>query len=64
MMNCEVNSGLTYGASSRFNALKNGGSFAISTFTAEKTTEPAIDKALEVLNKLHKMVSMKIIGFC
>jgi hypothetical protein len=36
-----------------------GGSFAISTFTAEKTTEPAIDKALEVLNKLHKMVSMK-----
>jgi hypothetical protein len=24
-----------------------------------KTTEPAIDKALEVLNKLHKMVSMK-----
>jgi predicted Zn-dependent peptidase len=38
---------------SRFNTLKNGGSFAIST-TAEKTTEPAIDKALEVLNKLHK----------
>jgi predicted Zn-dependent peptidase len=66
MLNDElrVNSGLTYGASSRFNALKNGGSFAISTFTAEKTTEPAIDKALEVLNKLHKMVSMKIIGFC
>jgi hypothetical protein len=25
-----------------------------SAFTAEKTTEPAIDKALEVLNKLHK----------
>jgi zinc protease len=56
MLNDElrVNSGLTYGASSRFNALKNGGSFAISTFTAEKTTEPAIDKALEVLSKLHK----------
>jgi predicted Zn-dependent peptidase len=56
MLNDElrVNSGLTYGASSRFNTLKNGGSFAISTFTAEKTTEPAIDKALEVLNKLHK----------
>jgi predicted Zn-dependent peptidase len=38
MLNDElrVNSGLTYGASSRFNALKNGGSFAISTFTAEK----------------------------
>ena len=28
-------------------------SFAISTFTATKSTEPAIDKALEVLNKLH-----------
>jgi hypothetical protein len=30
-----------------------------SARSAEKTTEPAIDKALEVLNKLHKMVSMK-----
>lgn len=55
MLNDElrVNSGLTYGASSRFSALKNGGSFMISTFTAGKTTEPAIDKALEVLKKLH-----------
>lgn len=56
MLNDElrVNTGLTYGANSRFSALKNGGSFVISTFTAGKTTEPAIDKALEVLNKLHK----------
>lgn len=56
MLNDElrVNTGLTYGASSRFSTLKNGGSFVISTFTAGKTTEPAIDKALEVLNKLHK----------
>jgi zinc protease len=56
MLNDElrVNSGLTYGASSRFNALKNGGSFAISTFTDVKTTEAAIDKALEVLSKLNK----------
>jgi predicted Zn-dependent peptidase len=56
MLNDElrVNSGLTYGASSRFNTLKNGGSFAISTFTANKTTEAAIDKALEVMTKLHK----------
>ncbi|MET0464514.1 MAG: pitrilysin family protein [Chitinophagaceae bacterium] len=56
MLNDElrVNSGLTYGASSRFAALKNGGTFAISTFTAGKTTEPAIDKALEVLKKLHE----------
>ena len=56
MLNDElrVNTGLTYGASSRFTALKNGGSFVITTFTAGKTTEPAIDKALEVINKLHK----------
>jgi predicted Zn-dependent peptidase len=55
MLNDElrVNSGLTYGAGSRFTNLKNGGSFYISTFTASKTTEPAIDKALEVLKNLH-----------
>lgn len=55
MLNDElrVNSGLTYGAGSRFSNLKNGGSFYISTFTASKTTEPAIDKALEVLKNLH-----------
>jgi predicted Zn-dependent peptidase len=55
MLNDElrVNTGLTYGANSRFTPLKNGGTFAISTFTANKSTEPAIDKALEVLNKLH-----------
>lgn len=55
MLNDElrVNSGLTYGASSRFSTLKNGGSFIISTFTANKTTEAAIDKALEVMTKLH-----------
>ena len=49
-----VNSGLTYGANSRFNPLKNSGSFTISTFTASKTTEPTIDKALQVLDSLHK----------
>jgi len=56
MLNDElrVNTGLTYGANSRFSPLKNGGAFMISTFTASKTTEPAIDKTLEVLNKLHK----------
>jgi zinc protease len=55
MLNDElrVNTGLTYGASSRFAPLKNAGTFAISTFTAKKTTEQAIDKALEVLKKLH-----------
>ncbi len=55
MLNDElrVNSGLTYGANSRFSPLKNAGTFAISTFTATKTTEQAIDKALEVLKTLH-----------
>jgi zinc protease len=55
MLNDElrVNTGLTYGANSRFASLKNGGTFAITTFTANKTTEPAIDKAIEVLKKLH-----------
>jgi predicted Zn-dependent peptidase len=48
-----VNTGLTYGASSSFSRLKNAGTFQISTFTALKNTEAAIDKSLEVLNKLH-----------
>jgi predicted Zn-dependent peptidase len=48
-----VNTGLTYGASSGFNRLKNAGTFRISTFTATKNTEAALDKALEVLNRLH-----------
>lgn len=56
MLNDElrVNTGLTYGASSRFNTLKNGGSFVITSFTATKNTEPALDKALEVMNRLHE----------
>lgn len=49
-----VNSGLTYGANSRFIPLRNSGTFAISTFTANKTTEATIDKALQVLDSLHK----------
>lgn len=55
MLNDElrVNSGLTYGASSAFSPLKNSGTFYISTFTATKTTEATIKKALEVLDKLH-----------
>jgi predicted Zn-dependent peptidase len=48
-----VSSGLTYGANSSFSRLKNAGSFRISTFTATKNTEAAMDKAIEVLNKLH-----------
>ena len=49
-----VNTGLTYGANSGFTPLKNGGTFRISTFTATKNTEAAIDKALEVFDRLHK----------
>jgi predicted Zn-dependent peptidase len=45
---------LTYGARSGFSPLKNGGTFSISTFTATKNTEAAIDKALEVFDRLHK----------
>lgn len=48
-----VNTGLTYGAGSSFNHLKSAGTFRISTFTATKNTEAAIDKALEVLKRLH-----------
>lgn len=49
-----VNSGLTYGANSRFSPLKNSGTFSISTFTANNTTEETIDLALQVLDRLHK----------
>lgn len=49
-----VNSGLTYGASSRFGRYKQGGTFYISTFTKNSTTVPAIDMALQVLDSLHK----------
>lgn len=55
MLNDElrVNTVLTYGTGSRFKTMRNTGSFYISTFTDAKTTEAAIDKTLEVLNKLH-----------
>lgn len=49
-----VNSGLTYGAGSRFNRYKQGGTFYISTFTKNSTTVPAIDLALQVLDSLHR----------
>lgn len=56
MLNDElrVNSGLTYGASSKFQPFKYGGSFTISTFTANETTEAALEKTFEVLDKLHR----------
>ncbi len=49
-----VNSGLTYGAGSRFNRYKQGGTFYVSTFTKNSTTVPAIDMALQVLDSLHR----------
>jgi len=49
-----VNSGLTYGAGSRFSRYKQGGTFYISTFTKNSTTVPAIDMALQVLDSLHR----------
>ncbi|TDB60372.1 M16 family metallopeptidase [Arundinibacter roseus] len=49
-----VNSGLTYGAGSRFGRYKKGGTFFISTFTKNSTTVPAIDMALGVVDSLHR----------
>jgi zinc protease len=48
-----VKSGYSYGASSRFQLLKEPGAFTMSTFTKNATTGPAIDKSFEVLAKLH-----------
>ncbi|GGO66854.1 M16 family metallopeptidase [Bowmanella pacifica] len=47
-----VNSGLTYGARSRFESHQQGGSFYISTFTKTDTTKQAIDLALQTYQKL------------
>jgi predicted Zn-dependent peptidase len=47
-----VNSGLTYGAGSRFSSNKDGGSFVISTFTKTATTTDAIDLALKTYSNL------------
>jgi zinc protease len=49
-----VNSGLTYGANSRFTRMKYAGTFSINTFTKNSTTVPAIDMALDVLDSLHQ----------
>lgn len=49
-----VESGYTYGAGSFFDSRKSPGPFEISSFTKNETTTPAIDLALQVLDKLHK----------
>jgi zinc protease len=48
-----VESGYTYGARSFFDARKTPGPFEIASFTKNETTTPAIDLALQVLQKLH-----------
>ncbi len=47
-----VNSGLTYGAGSRFNSRSEAGTFIISTFTKTETTFETIDLALKTYRKL------------
>lgn len=54
-----VNSGLTYGAGSRFASNKFGGTFYITTFTATKTTFQTVDKALEVFDRLQNGIDEK-----
>ncbi len=49
-----INSGLTYGARSRFTQRLVAGPFAISSFTANTNTVKAIDMALDVLARLHR----------
>ena len=48
-----IKSGLTYGAFSYFDYNQRTGAFIISTHTANATTQAAIDKAIEVINRLH-----------
>jgi zinc protease len=48
-----VESGYTYGARSFFDSHKTPGPFEIASFTKNETTTPAIDLALQVLQKLH-----------
>lgn len=47
-----VNSGLTYGAGSRFDSRMAGGSFYISTFTKTESTNDAMDLALSTYARL------------
>jgi len=49
-----VNSGLTYGASSRIQLNRLPGAITISSFTKNETTVQAIDMALDVLRRLRE----------
>lgn len=48
-----IKSGYSYGANSAFQQYRTPGPFVMSTYTRNATTEPAIDKTLEVLGRLH-----------
>lgn len=56
MLNTElrVRSGLSYGASSRFDRMADGGSWEFSSFTRTEKTIEAIDLAMATLDKLHQ----------
>jgi predicted Zn-dependent peptidase len=49
-----VSSGLTYGARSFFDENRARGSFVISTYTRNATTEKAVDMTLDILKQLHE----------
>jgi zinc protease len=49
-----VKSGLTYGARSRFEGLKNAGTFSIATFTATDTTGRTLELALDTYQRFVK----------
>jgi zinc protease len=55
MLNTElrIRTGLSYGASSRFDRMKYGGGWEMSSFTQTETTVQAIDLAFATLDKLH-----------
>lgn len=48
-----IKSGLTYGASARFDERLQRGPFFISSFTRNATTEQALDMTLDILKQLH-----------
>ena len=49
-----IKSGYSYGAYSYFEQLRAPGPFVMASFTKNATTEPALDKSIEVLGRLHK----------
>jgi zinc protease len=55
MINSElrIESGLTYGARSSFEARRFPGAFDVAAFTQNEATERALEMALAVLKKLH-----------